>query len=136
MFRTNLSSGPSEGHVVFSLHGELDLVDAAAVAAALGALAARDLWITVDLSGLEFIDAAGVAALSRARRQARNAGGGLVLAAPQPQVQLVLSLIWEADSSGVQASMAAAAAGAGSPPRTGAHRSGVSLLGSAGRASP
>ena len=29
----------------------------------------------------------------------------------------MLSLIWEADSSGVQASMAAAAAGAGSPPR-------------------
>jgi anti-sigma B factor antagonist len=136
MFRTKLSSGPSEGHVVVSLHGELDLVDAAAVAAALGALAARDLWIIVDLSGLEFIDAAGVAALSRGRRQARNAGGGLLLAAPQPRVQRVLSLIWEADSSGVQATMAAAAASAGSPPVRWALRSGGSPLGSAGRASP
>ena len=136
VFRTNLSPGASEGHVVFSLHGELDLADAAAVAAALGALAARDRWIIVDLSGLEFIDAAGIAALSRGRRQARDAGGGLLLAAPQPRVQRVLSLIWEAESPGVQASMAVAAASAGSHPVRRARRSGGSLLRSAGRASP
>jgi anti-sigma B factor antagonist len=138
MFRTNLSSGPSEGYVVVSLHGELDVVDAAGVAAALGALAARDRWIIVDLSGLKFIDAAGVAvaALSSGRRQARDAGGGLLLAAPQRRVERVLSLIWEADSSGVQASMAAAAASAASPPVRQAPPSGGSLPGSAGRASP
>ena len=136
MFRTKLSSGPSEGHIVISLHGELDLVDAAAVAAALGALAERDRWIIVDLSRLEFIDAAGVGALSRGRRQARNVGGGLLLTAPQPRVQQVLSLIWHADGSGVEATMAAAVASAGSPPLRQARRSGGSLLGSAGRASP
>jgi len=117
MFRMNLGSGESDGHVVVSLRGELDLLDAAAVAAALGTVAARDLWIIVDLSGLEFIDAAGVAALSRSRRQARNAGGDLLLATPQPRVRRVLALIWEADGSSVQASVAAAAASAGSPRR-------------------
>ena len=136
MFRTNLSSGASEGHVVFSLHGELDLVDAAAVAAALGALAARDRLIIVDLSGLEFIDVAGIAALARGRRQARNAGGGLLLTAPQPQVQRVLSLIWVAESPGAQASMAVAAASAGSSPVRRGRRWGGSLLRSAGRESP
>jgi anti-anti-sigma factor len=105
MFRMNLGSGESDGHVVVSLRGELDLVDASVVAAALGALTARDPWIIVDLSGLEFIDAAGIAALSRGRRQARNAGGGLLLAAPQPQVQRILSLVWEADGSSVQAGL-------------------------------
>jgi anti-sigma B factor antagonist len=103
MFRMNLGSGESDGHVIVSLRGELDLVDAKAVAAALRTVAARGRWIIVDLSGLEFIDAAGVAALSRGRRQARNAGGGLLLAAPRPQVRLVLSLIWEADRSSVHA---------------------------------
>jgi anti-anti-sigma factor len=82
MFRTNLSAGASEGHVVLALRGELDLVDAAGVAAILKALAARDRWIIVDLSGLKFIDVAGVAALSSGRRRARDAGGGLLLAAP------------------------------------------------------
>jgi len=117
MFRMNLGSGESDGHVVVSLRGELDLIDAAAVAAALRTVAARDPWIIVDLSGLEFIDAAGVAALSRSRRQARNAGGDLLLATPQPRVRRVLALIWKADGSGVQASVAAAAASAGSPRR-------------------
>ena len=119
MFRMNLGSGEFDGYVVVSLRGELDLVDAAAVAAALRTVAARDLWIIGDLSGLEFIDAAGVAALSRGRRQARNAGGDLLLAAPRPRVRRVLALIWKADGSGVQASVAAAAASAGSPPSDG-----------------
>jgi anti-sigma B factor antagonist len=119
MFRMNLGSGESDGHVIVSLRGELDLVDAKAVAAALRTVAARGRWIIVDLSGLEFIDAAGVAALSRGRRQARNAGGGLLLAAPRPQVRLVLSLIWEADRSSVHASVAAAAASADSLPSAG-----------------
>lgn len=113
MFRMNLGSGESDGCVTVSLCGELDLIDAAMVAAALRSVAARDRWIIVDLSGLDFIDAAGATALSRGRRQARNAGGGLLLAAPQPRVQRVLSLIWPA-SSDVHASVAAAAAIAGS----------------------
>jgi anti-sigma B factor antagonist len=113
MFSMDLGSGESRGHVVVALRGELDLLDAAAVAAALGAVAARKPRIIVDLAGLEFIDASGVAALSRGRRDARNAGGDLLLAAPQRRVRLVLAMLWEAGCSGLHASVAEAAASAG-----------------------
>ena len=113
MFSMDLGSGESRGHVVVALCGELDLVDAAAVAAALGVVAAREPRIIVDLAGLEFIDASGIAALSRGRRHARNAGGDLLLAAPQRQVRRVLAIIWEVDGFAVHASVAEAAASAG-----------------------
>jgi anti-anti-sigma factor len=112
MFRMDLGSGKSGGHVVIALHGELDLADAAVVAAALGVAAAREPRIIVDLTGLEFIDASGVAALSRGRGYARDAGGDLLLAAPQGRVRRVLAIIWEADGGAVPASVAEAAAGA------------------------
>ena len=113
MFSMDIGSGESCGHVVVALHGELDLVDAAVVAAALRAVAAREPRIIVDLAGLEFIDASGVAALSRGRRHARNAGGDLLLAAPQRRVRLVLAIIWETEGSGLHASVAEAVASAG-----------------------
>jgi anti-sigma B factor antagonist len=100
MFRMEVDSDKSDGHVVVALRGELDLAEAANVTAALGAVAALKLRIIVDLSGLEFIDAAGVAALSRGREQARNAGGDLLLVGPQRQVQRVLALIWNAEVPG------------------------------------
>jgi anti-sigma B factor antagonist len=106
----DLGSGKSCGHVVIALHGELDLADAAVVAAALGVAAAREPRIIVDLTGLEFIDASGVAALSRGRGYARDAGGDLLLAAPQGRVRRVLAIIWEADGCAVPASVAEAAA--------------------------
>jgi anti-sigma B factor antagonist len=114
MFSMDLGSGVSGSHVVVALRGELDLADAAAVADALGAVAAREPWIIVDLSRLKFIDASGVAALSRGRRRARDAGGDLLLAAPQRQVQQVLAIVWEANGAGLPASVAEAAASAGS----------------------
>jgi anti-sigma B factor antagonist len=113
MFSMNLGSGESRGYVVVRPRGELDLASAPAVAAALGLVAAREPRIIVDLAGLEFIDASGVAALSRGRRHARNAGGDLLLAAPQRQVRRVLAIIWEADGFAVHASVAEAAASAG-----------------------
>ena len=88
-------------------------MDAAAVAAALRVVAAREPRIIVDLAGLQFIDASGIAALSRGRRHARNAGGDLLLAAPQRLVRRVLAIIWEADGFAVHASVAEAVASAG-----------------------
>jgi anti-sigma B factor antagonist len=96
MFSMNLGSGEPGSRIVVALHGELDLVDARAVADTLEAMAARGPRIIVDLSGLEFIDASGIAALSRGRRRARGAGGDLLLAAPQQRVQRVLAILWEA----------------------------------------
>jgi anti-anti-sigma regulatory factor len=78
-----------------------------------GAVAAREPWIIVDLVGLEFIDASGMAALVRGRRHARNAGGDLLLAAPQRRVRRVLAIIWKIDGFEIHASVAEAAASAG-----------------------
>jgi anti-anti-sigma factor len=75
MFKMDLGSGECGDHVVVALRGELDLLYAAAVATALEAVAARQPRIIVDLAGLEFIDASGIASLARARRHARGAGG-------------------------------------------------------------
>jgi anti-anti-sigma factor len=119
MFSMNLGPGESGSYVIVALHGELDLVDAQAAADALEAFAVCEPWIIVDLSGLEFIDVSGIAALSRGRRRARDAGGDLLLAAPQQQVQRVLALIWEASGSGLPSSVADAAANAGSLPACG-----------------
>ena len=117
MFSMNLGSGESRGYVVVTPRGELDLASAPALAAALGVVATREPRIIVDLAGLEFIDASGVAALSRGRRHARNAGGDLLLAAPQRQVRRVLAIIWEVDGFAVHASVTEAAASAGAPRR-------------------
>jgi len=94
----DLGSAESGSHVVVALRGELDLASATAVADALVAVAACEPWIIVDLSRLEFIDASGVAALSRGRSRARDAGGDLLLAAPQRRVQRVLAIIWKVTS--------------------------------------
>jgi anti-anti-sigma factor len=49
----------------------------------------------VDLAELSFIDCAGSAALASARREAREAGGDLLLAAAAQPVARLLSLIGE-----------------------------------------
>ena len=113
MLDMDLGSGECGGYAVVALRGELDLMDAADVADALEAFAAREPRIIVDLSGLEFIDASGVAALARGRRHARDAGGDVLLAAPQRMVRQVLAIIWEGDGFAVHASVAEAAASAG-----------------------
>jgi anti-sigma B factor antagonist len=90
MLSTDLSTRDCDGYVVVALRGELDLADAAEVGAVLGAVAARGPQIIVDLAGLEFIDSSGVAALARGRKHARQAGGDLLLAAPQQRVMRIL----------------------------------------------
>jgi anti-sigma B factor antagonist len=80
-----------DDYVVVALHGEIDLANAAQVAAKLAAAADSQPKIVVDLTGLKFIDCRGVAALASARDQARKAGGDLLLAAPQRQVRRILA---------------------------------------------
>jgi anti-sigma B factor antagonist len=92
MCGVDLSTRDGDGHVVVVLCGELDMAAAAGVAAALAAAAASEPWVIVDLAGLRFIDASGLAALVRGRKQARHAGGDLLLAAPRHQVLRVLTL--------------------------------------------
>jgi anti-sigma B factor antagonist len=92
MFSVDLSTRECDGHIVVALRGELDIVDAAGVAAALAAVVAREPGIVVDLADLEFIDSSGVAALAWVRKYARGAGGDLLLAAPRPEVVRILAL--------------------------------------------
>jgi anti-sigma B factor antagonist len=112
MFSVELSTREWDGHVVVALAGELDLVDAADVAAALVDVTARDPEIIVDLAALEFIDSSGVAALARGRTHARHAGGDLLLAAPRQPVLRVLDVTRLVDDFSVHASVEEAAANA------------------------
>jgi len=113
MFSMDLGSRECGGHVVVALHGELDVVDAAGVAAALGIVAGRGPRIIVDLAGLEFIDCGGVAALARGRKHAQQAGGDLLLAAPPERILRILAIIGAAHGLSVHASVAEAAQGRG-----------------------
>jgi anti-sigma B factor antagonist len=112
MFSMDLGSRRTGDHVIIALHGELDLVDAPVVAGALGVVAAHEPRIIVDLAGLDFIDASGVAALSQGRQHARDAGGDLLLAAPRRPVRVILAVIWAAGGSSLHASVTEAAASA------------------------
>jgi anti-sigma B factor antagonist len=88
----DVSTREPDGRVVVALRGELDVAEAASVAAALATVAAPDREIIIDLAGLDFIDSSGVAALVRVRKHARQVGGDLLLAAPQRQVLRVLTV--------------------------------------------
>lgn len=85
------------------MRGELDVVYAARVAARLSVIASRECEIIVDLSGLEFMDSSGLAALVRARKDARHAGNDLLLAAPQQQVLRLLTVTRLTDAFSVYA---------------------------------
>jgi len=112
MFSVELSTREWDGHVVVALGGELDLADAADVAAELATVAAREPEIIVDLAALEFIDSSGVAALAHGRTHARHAGGDLLLAAPRQPVLRVLAVTRLVDDFSVHASVEEAAASA------------------------
>ncbi|HEV3292438.1 MAG TPA: STAS domain-containing protein [Streptosporangiaceae bacterium] len=113
MVSVDLSARDGDGHVVMVQRGELDVTDAAGVAAALAMVMVREPEIIVDLAGLEFIDVSGVAALARGRKRARHAGGDLPLAAPQRQVLRVLGLTRLIDVFAVHVSVTEAPRSAG-----------------------
>jgi anti-sigma B factor antagonist len=113
MTSMDLRTGECDGPAVVGLRGELDVADAAGVAATLAAVAVHGRAIIVDLAGLEFIDSSGLAALVLARKQARQAGGDLLLAAPQDQVLRVLAVTRLIEVFSVHASVEQAAGSAG-----------------------
>ena len=109
MFNLQVSTRASDGYVVVALRGEIDLANAAEVAAELTAAVSREPVIIVDLAGLQFIDASGISALVRARNNARKAGGDLYLCAPQAQALKVLGVIRPVGTFAVLASVEEAA---------------------------
>ena len=75
------------------LDGEIDIATGPAIRRSLiAAIRGRNVHLTVDMSGVAFIDAAGIGVLIDAANRARKAGGGLSLLAPSWPVRLLLDL--------------------------------------------
>jgi anti-anti-sigma factor len=84
-------SNPLTASVV--LDGEIDIATAPAVRRFLmAAISGGDVRLAVDMSGVTFIDAAGIGVLVAAANRARQAGGGLSLLAPSWQVRRLLDI--------------------------------------------
>jgi anti-sigma B factor antagonist len=78
---------------VLVLTGELDLASGETFLDRLQAVeAGRPELITLDLSGLRFLDSSGLALVVRAHTRARNEGRRLVIIPGPPQVQRVFDI--------------------------------------------
>jgi anti-sigma B factor antagonist len=109
MAGVELSIRVCDGHVVVALCGELDYVYASDAEATITALMARGQRLIVDMSALDFMDCSSLSVLLRVQRMARQAGGDVILAAPQRHVRRLLALTGKDDAFCVHASMEAAA---------------------------
>ncbi|WP_433332418.1 STAS domain-containing protein [Spirillospora sp. CA-294931] len=79
-------------HVVW-VTGDIDISTASALGAYLSAALTQDgKDLVVDLSGVTFMDASGLAALLRADHHATRTGGRLKLAAPAPVITRLLTI--------------------------------------------
>jgi len=75
------------------LDGEIDIATSPAIRESLmAAINAGNVHLAVDMSGVAFIDAAGIGVLVAAANRAREAGGGLSLLAPSGQVRRLLDI--------------------------------------------
>jgi anti-sigma B factor antagonist len=89
----DLSARTSGGITVAELAGELDIASAPALREELLSLLRRgSSRLVIDLSGVSFCDASGLAVLVSTGRRARLLGGFLRLAAVSPQVSEVLQM--------------------------------------------
>ena len=109
-----LSTSARDGHVVVALCGELDVTDAPDAEAAITGLVAPGRSLVIDMAALDFIDCASLGALLRVQTLARQAGGDVVLAAPQRLVLRLLVLTGKDAAFCVHASVAAAVVSVGS----------------------
>ena len=91
MASIDVSSGRRAGYVVVALSGSLISLMPSGWRA-LSAAVAPGSRVIVDLEALAFMDCSGLSALMSAWKQARQAGGDLLLAAPQQLVLRLLSL--------------------------------------------
>jgi anti-anti-sigma factor len=91
MTTTVVPNPPSAAAV---LDGEMDISTCPAIRRFLmAAISGGDVQLAVDMSGVTFIDAAGIGVLVAAANRAREAGGGLSLLAPSPQVRRLLDVL-------------------------------------------
>ncbi|MCO1657186.1 STAS domain-containing protein [Pseudonocardia humida] len=89
--RSELGSGPVRGAA--DLSGELDLASIGQLRDTLSALRREGYrHVVLDLSGLDFLDAAGLGALVRADRLFRDGGATLVLTGLRPAQRRLLEI--------------------------------------------
>jgi anti-anti-sigma factor len=82
-----------DGYLLLCLYGELDLASSAALDVEMRMLQQKDSeQVMIDLSGLEFMDVAGVQALMRAQRYIVESGGRFSLLRGPLNVQRVFEL--------------------------------------------
>ncbi|GAA2086698.1 STAS domain-containing protein [Actinomadura alba] len=81
---------------IVELHGEIDITEVPALRErlnlALDATAERHGRIIIDLTGVTFLDASGLAVLIGVQRRARRLHVPMCLAAPGPQVRRILRI--------------------------------------------
>jgi anti-sigma B factor antagonist len=76
-----------------TVSGELDLATAPRLREELIAMVSRDIrTVTVDMSGLEFIDSTGLAVLISGLKRLRQCGGDLTLQSPSSKTMKVLEI--------------------------------------------
>ncbi|HTJ71762.1 MAG TPA: STAS domain-containing protein [Actinospica sp.] len=80
-----------DGIAVLLVSGEVDLAGSARLSAALGAALAPGAPLVVDLSGVDFLDSAGLRALALAERTAADLGGRLLIV-PSPAAMRVFEI--------------------------------------------
>jgi anti-sigma B factor antagonist len=81
-----------DGVAVVSVEGEVDLVSSEQLRRALLDALQESPQVTIDLTGLTFIDSSGLSALVDAHRRARDAGGVLTLRNPTPMLRRLLDI--------------------------------------------
>jgi anti-sigma B factor antagonist len=90
----SITRSNEDGSVVLALAGELDVISAPELAEQLEALAAdASPRVLLDLSGLSFVDSAGVSVLVKARHAAEESGRRLILRNATEQVHQVFSVL-------------------------------------------
>jgi anti-sigma B factor antagonist len=93
--RTQLRVHPAhdgDGEVVLRVGGELDLGTVDQLRAAAGRFLRPGARLTLDLSGVTFCDSTGLSALVSIHKQARAAGGELVLVDPVARIMHLFTI--------------------------------------------
>ncbi len=116
--RARLLSRRLSGKTVIAVHGELDIATTAALRdRVLALLSDTSTPVIINLAGVSFCDAAGLALLVGAQRRARLHGLSITLAAPRPHLSKLLRITGLDRAFTVHATLAGALVG-----RSAAHR--------------
>ena len=105
VFRVTADRRP--GGVALRLTGEMDIATAPQLVAAMRSLSRRDMQhVWLDLAGLTFVDASGLAALVEARMLVARAGGRLTLHGVRPLARRLLTITDLSSEFNLQPSLA------------------------------